>query len=82
VTERFLLGAQSTLALALRFDCRFELLTDGSPYCGSGFLYDGSFVGETRDGLGVTTALLRREGIEVFAETEIDALHARLSQKC
>jgi len=80
VTDRYLAGAQSALALALEQECRFAVLTDGSPSCGSGFIYDGSFGGRKHPGIGVTTALLRQHGIEVFAETEIDALHARLLQ--
>jgi uncharacterized protein YbbK (DUF523 family) len=80
VTNLYIAGAQSALALALEHDCRFALLTDGSPSCGSGFIYDGSFAGRRNAGIGVTTALLRQHGIEVFAETEIDALHARLLQ--
>lgn len=60
-------------------DCRFALLIDGSPSCGSGFIYDGGFAGRKHVGAGVTVALLRQHGIEVFAETEIDALQSRLS---
>lgn len=80
VTDHYLAGARSALALALEHDCRFAVLADGSPSCGSGFIYDGSFGGRKHAGIGVTTALLRQHGIEVFAETEIDALHARLLQ--
>ena len=50
------------------------------PSCGSGFIHDGSLTGGIHRGIGVTTALLQKSGIEVFAETQIDALHARLSQ--
>ena len=55
------------------------LLIDGSPSCGSGFIHDGGFGGRRHAGAGVTAALLRQNGIEVFAETQIDALRARLS---
>jgi uncharacterized protein YbbK (DUF523 family) len=55
-------------------------LIDGSPSCGSGFIYDGAFAGRRHVGAGVTAALLRQHGIEVFAETEIDALQIRLPQ--
>ena len=43
-------------------------------------LYDGSFAGRRQAGTGVTAALLRQHGVEVFAHTEIDALAARLAQ--
>ncbi|MDN5926184.1 MAG: DUF523 domain-containing protein [Hyphomicrobiales bacterium] len=78
VTDLYVAGAQATLALAREHDCRFALLIDGSPSCGSGFIYDGAFAGRKHVGAGVTAALLRQHGIEVFAETEIDALQARL----
>ncbi|WP_322028407.1 DUF523 domain-containing protein [Paraburkholderia sp. J76] len=80
VTAPFVRGAQLALELALAHDCRFALLVDGSPSCGSRAIYDGSFTGHKHAGAGVTAALLRQHGIEVFAETEIDALHARLVQ--
>lgn len=80
VTAQYIAGAQAALGIALEHDCRFALLVDGSPSCGSGFIYDGSFAGRKHDGVGVTAALLREHGIEIFAETEIDALQSRLSR--
>ena len=52
----------------------------GSPSCGSSFIYDGSFAGRRLAGAGVTAAPLRQHGVEVFADTDIDALAARLAQ--
>lgn len=79
VTDLYFAGARAALALARENDCRFALLIDGSPSCGSGFIYDGTFAARNHVGAGVTAALLRQHGIEVFAETEIDALQARFS---
>ncbi|WP_176047857.1 DUF523 domain-containing protein [Burkholderia sp. BCC1644] len=80
VTAPFVSGAHTALALAQAHDCRFAILADGSPSCGSTFIYDGSFANRRHAGAGVTAALLRGHGIEVFADTEIDALDARLRQ--
>jgi uncharacterized protein YbbK (DUF523 family) len=80
VTDRYLAGAQAVLALARSSACSFALLVDGSPSCGSRFIHDGGFAGRKQAGAGVTTALLRDNGIEVFAESEIDALQARLTR--
>lgn len=80
VTAPFVAGAQTALALARAHDCRFAILADGSPSCGSSFIYDGSFANRRHAGAGVTAALLRQHGIEVFSDTEIDALDARLRQ--
>ncbi|GEO85056.1 MULTISPECIES: DUF523 domain-containing protein [Alphaproteobacteria] len=78
VTAEFIAGAEKTVAVAKAQHCRFALLIDGSPSCGSGFIYDGSFSGVRHSGEGVTVALLRRAGIAVYADREIDALVAHL----
>nr|WP_230943827.1 DUF523 domain-containing protein [Burkholderia anthina] len=80
LTAPFVSGAQTALALALAHDSRFAILADGSPSCRSTFIYDGSFERRRHAGAGVTAALPRAHGIEVFADTEIDALDARLRQ--
>jgi len=74
VTMSFISGAEAALALAQTHDCRFALLTDGSPSCGGTFIHDGAFKGTRRDGMGVTTALLRSNGVAVFSEHQIEAL--------
>ena len=81
VTEAFRRGAENALALALTANCRFALLIDGSPSCGSSFVYDGSFSGERVPGEGVTAALLRKNGIEVFSDREIGLLVERLGRE-
>ena len=78
VTAQFVAGAQAALALARANDCRFALLIDGSPSCGSRSIYDGNFVGQKHSGAGVTATLLRKHGIEVFSDTEIEDLGVRL----
>ncbi|MEM1049970.1 MAG: DUF523 domain-containing protein [Pseudomonadota bacterium] len=80
VTAGFLAGAQAAVSKARDSKCRFALLTDGSPSCGSVFIYDGRFDGTKRRGFGVVTAALRREGVKVYAETEIAALADRLDR--
>lgn len=74
VTDAFVIAAENALKLAMETGCRYALLIDGSPSCGSGFIYDGSFSGRRRDGAGVTAALLRRAGIAVYSDGEIDRL--------
>ncbi|MGZ2375255.1 uncharacterized protein YbbK (DUF523 family) [Sinorhizobium medicae] len=77
MTAEFRRAAQNALALASETNCRFALLIDGSPSCGSGFIYDGRFSGERVAGEGVTAALLRANGIEVYSNRDIEALVAR-----
>lgn len=78
VTAVYLAGARIVLEHAARHDCRYALLTDGSPSCGGSFIYDGSFQGRRIDGEGVTAALLRQHGIAVFSQAEISYLAAAL----
>ncbi|MFT4015172.1 MAG: DUF523 domain-containing protein [Paracoccus sp. (in: a-proteobacteria)] len=80
VTDQYVAGAHAALALAREHGCRFALLVDGSPTCGSGLIYDGAFAGRKHAGAGVTAALLPQHGIEVFTEAGIEALAGRLSQ--
>ena len=79
VTAVYLKGATEALKTAQRSGCRFALLTDGSPTCGSQTIYRGDFSGQQINGNGVATALLRRHGIEVFSEQQITQLIARVA---
>lgn len=76
VSGLFLVGAYRALDLARRHGCRFALLMDGSPSCGSSFIYDGQFTGTRHAGQGVTAALLRRNGIAVYAPARFSCLEA------
>lgn len=80
VTQQYLLAAWLALKTAQENHCRFALLTDGSPTCGSQRIYDGSFQGITMPGEGVAAALLRLHGIEVFADDQIDTLALRIAE--
>lgn len=71
VTAQFEKGAQETLALAQLLGCKAAILKEKSPSCGKDRIYDGSFAGRLQPGEGVTAALLRRNGIEVYGESEI-----------
>ncbi|WP_412049595.1 DUF523 domain-containing protein [Hoeflea sp. Naph1] len=74
VTSPFRLGAEIALETALSQGCRFALLTDGSPSCGTSSVYSGHFDGVAREGAGVVAALLSQNGITVFSENQIGQL--------
>lgn len=80
VTDDFLQAAENAVALARQAGCRYALLIDGSPSCGSGFIYDGTFSGRKQAGNGVTAAALRAAGVEVFSDQEIERLIERIAQ--
>jgi uncharacterized protein YbbK (DUF523 family) len=76
VTAEFERGAALALDQALTNDVRVAVLKEGSPSCGSTWTYDGTFSGTRIAGEGVAAELLRRRGIQVFSEEEIDAADA------
>lgn len=80
VTEAFRRGAQTALDVAKANGIRIAILKDGSPSCGSSFVYDGSFSGQRAAGRGVTAALLEANGVRVFSERRIDAAQACLEE--
>lgn len=74
VTENYNRGAECALRLCREFSVKKALLKEKSPSCGSGKIYDGGFSGTLTDGDGVTTELLKKNGIAVFGESEIKKL--------
>mgnify|MGYP002618031408 CR=1 FL=1 len=80
VTENYRRGAEEALRLARLLGARTALLKERSPSCGCGAIYDGSFTGALVPGRGVAAALLQESGIEVFGESGLDALLARLAE--
>jgi len=66
VTGEFIGGAEETLKIALKLNIREFIGKARSPSCGCGQIYDGSFSGKPVSGDGVTTALLKRNGIKVI----------------
>jgi uncharacterized protein YbbK (DUF523 family) len=81
VTENFLVGAEATLVLALQNSVTLAILKQRSPSCGSREIYDGSFADRRVPGEGVTAALLRRNGITVFDETQLQRAADWLSER-
>lgn len=68
VTAPFVRGAHEALAAAQARGIRMAVLKEGSPSCGSGYVYDGHFAGRRQPGMGVTAQLLRGAGVHVFSE--------------
>ena len=81
VTESYQLAAWLALRTAQESGCTAALLTDGSPTCGSQFIYDGSFSGQRKSGMGVAASLLTEHGIAVFSEKRLADLIAWIDEK-
>ena len=71
VTAQYVAGAELALAAARQAGAKRAVLKARSPSCGKGCVYDGSFTRTSRDGDGVTAALLQRNGIEVLTDEEV-----------
>lgn len=71
VTVQFRRGAEQALALARSRNIRIAVLKEGSPSCGTGYSYDGSFTGKRVPFPGVCAALLQEAGIQVFNEAQL-----------
>ena len=66
VTAAFRRGAEIAGKLAERTGARLALLKSGSPSCGSGMIYDGSFTGTLTPGDGVTAEYLKNKNLTIF----------------
>ncbi|MBS3057158.1 MAG: DUF523 domain-containing protein [Candidatus Diapherotrites archaeon] len=71
VTEKFATGAEQVLRLARLFGIKEAILKQGSPSCGCGEIYDGSFSGRVIKGDGITAGLLKKKGIKVISDKEL-----------
>ena len=78
VTDDFIAGASIALDLCKKFSIEIAVLAESSPSCGSSFIYDGRFAGNRIPGVGVTAALLRRHGVQVFSQHEIADANAAI----
>lgn len=72
VTEQYVRGAATACQLATLFHCTHAILKEKSPSCGHGRIYDGTFSRTLTAGDGVTAEALRRQGVIVLGESDID----------
>ncbi|AKA21756.1 DUF523 domain-containing protein [Pseudomonas chlororaphis] len=79
VSAEFLAGARQALELVREHRIRIAVLKANSPSCGNLLTYDGTFSGVKVSGEGVTAALLKRAGVQVFSELELAEAAAALA---
>jgi uncharacterized protein YbbK (DUF523 family) len=81
VTRQYVAGAQSVLQLARSLNVRVAVMKDGSPSCGRTYIHNGQFRGVKKRGeVGVTVALLQRNGVAVFSERQIAEAERRIKE--
>ena len=77
VTSAYEKGAQAALVLAKKHGITLAILKQDSPSCGSSLIFSEDFKSRVH-GEGRTAELLRRNGIAVFGEDELDAVEREL----
>lgn len=73
VTCAFIKGAEEALRIARQHNADLAILKERSPSCGINHIYQGK---NLIAGMGVTCALLLREGFTVLSSEKTDKLHA------
>lgn len=68
VTIQFKEGAKRALSIIKDLNANTVILKSDSPSCGSTVIYDGTFTGNKKEGVGVTTALFTLNDINVYDE--------------
>ncbi|MEE4255187.1 MAG: DUF523 domain-containing protein [Desulfuromusa sp.] len=68
VTKVFISGAQECLKIAELTNCQMAILQQRSPSCGSQKIYRNE---ELVEGIGMTTAVLRKNGVKVFSNDNL-----------
>lgn len=71
VTKEFEKGAEQVLKIAKLLGIKEAILKQGSPSCGCGKIYDGSFSKKEIAGDGVTAALLKKNSIKIITDEEL-----------
>jgi uncharacterized protein YbbK (DUF523 family) len=80
VTGEFSRGAAAALSIARQHGIAIAVLKENSPSCGSASINDGTFTKTRLAGEGVTTALLRANGVRVFSELQWDEAARALTE--
>ncbi len=74
VTKEFKFGTKQVLKLNDLYKFDIAILKDGSPSCGSSYIYDGTFTKRKIDDTGMLAKELSELGIKVYSELQIGAL--------
>lgn len=80
VTEQYTKGAEEILNLCKFYHCHYAILKERSPSCGYGRIYDGTFRGRLIAGNGAAAQLLSEHGVEIYGESRIEELAAKISE--
>jgi uncharacterized protein YbbK (DUF523 family) len=71
-TQQHIVGAQEVLKIAKLVNAKIAILKQRSPSCGCGQIRNHPIEKKLVQGNGVTTALLKRNGIIVYSENDLE----------
>ncbi len=74
VSYNFNLGAEKTTYIIKENDIKFAILKDGSPSCGSTYIYDGTFTHTKVNKMGITAKEIKKLNIPIYTENDIEKL--------
>ena len=80
-TKEFKKGSQIALDLCKKYNIKIALLKAKSPSCGKDYIYDGNFDKNLINGDGITCQVLKKNGIIIFSEKEIEDFYSYISAK-
>ncbi len=80
-TKEFNKGSQISLDLCKKYNIKIALLKAKSPSCGKDYIYDGNFDKNLINGDGITCQVLKKNGIIIFSEKEIEDFYSYISAK-
>lgn len=80
-TKEFKIGSQIALDLCKKYNIKIALLKAKSPSCGKDYIYDGNFDKNLINGDGITCQVLKKNGIIIFSEEEIEDFYSYISAK-
>ncbi|MGM9873534.1 MAG: DUF523 domain-containing protein [Bacilli bacterium] len=72
VTKNYMNGVEKAINICSYLGIEVAILKEKSPSCGVHKIYDGEFSGKLIDGQGVLASALRKKGIKVINEDEIE----------
>lgn len=74
VTKNFMLGRDKVINIVKYAKVKKAILKENSPSCGVNHIYDGKFNHTLINGEGITTSALRKLGVEIYSENDIEEL--------
>ncbi len=71
VTKEYMLGSETAVNIAKMCNVDYCIMKAGSPACGAGLIYDGTFSGNKVSGYGTASEKLKEAGFKVITDEDL-----------